>query len=48
MSLFIRALASLEARLNQPMLSLWRTVYFNFRTMLFRVVVKFRSLFMDG
>lgn len=41
MSLFVRILASFEARLNQPMLSLWRTVYFNFRTMPFRVAVKF-------
>lgn len=41
MNLFIRVLASLEARLNQPRLSLWRTVYFNFRTMPFRVAVKF-------
>lgn len=40
MSLFVRVLASLEARLNQPWLSLWRTVYFNFRTMPFRVAVK--------
>lgn len=29
MSLLTRVLGSLEARLNQPRLSLWRTLYFN-------------------
>ncbi len=40
MNLFTKVLASLEARLSQPWLSIWRTVYFNFRTMPFRVAVK--------
>lgn len=40
MNIFIRVLASLEARLNQPWLSLWRTIYFNFRTMPFHIAVK--------
>ncbi len=36
-----RILASLEARLNQPRLSLWRTLYFNFRTLSFHEAIKF-------
>lgn len=41
MNIITRILASLEARLNQPRLSLWRTIYFNFRTMPFRTAIKF-------
>lgn len=41
MSLVTRVLGSLEARLNQPRLSLWRTVYFNFRTLPFKDAVRF-------
>lgn len=41
MRLLRKILASLEARLNQPRLSLWRTIYFNFRTMPFRTAIKF-------
>lgn len=40
MNFLKRILASLEARLNQPRLSLWRTIYFNFRTMPFCIAVK--------
>lgn len=36
-----RILASLEAQLNQPRLSLWRTLYFNFRTLQFHEAIKF-------
>lgn len=41
MSILRRILGSLEARLSQPRASLWRTVYFNFRTLPFRQAVKF-------
>lgn len=41
MNIITRVLGSLEARLNQPRLSLWRTVYFNFRTLPFNEAVKF-------
>lgn len=41
MNVIRKICGSLEARLNQPRLSLWRTVYFNFRTMPFHVAVKF-------
>ena len=40
MNLLARVLGSLEARLNQPWLSIWRTLYFNFRTMPFKVAIK--------
>lgn len=40
MNIISRVLGSLEARLNQPRLSLWRTVYFNFRTLPFRIAIK--------
>lgn len=40
MSLLTRVLGSLEARLNQPRLSLWRTLYFNFRTLPFSMAIK--------
>ena len=40
MNIIRKICGSLEARLNQPRLSLWRTVYFNFRTMPFSVAVK--------
>lgn len=40
MSLLTRALGSLEARLNQPRLSLWRTLYFNFCTLPFSTAIK--------
>lgn len=39
MNILTRILASLEARLSQPRLSLWRTVYFNFRTLPFNEAV---------
>ncbi len=35
-----RLLGSLEARLNQPWFNLWRTIYFNFRTLPFLQAVK--------
>lgn len=41
MYLIRKILGSLEARLSQPWISLWRTVYFNFRTLPFRQAVKF-------
>lgn len=40
MSILKRILGSLEARLNQPRLSIWRTVYFNFRTLPFNQAIK--------
>lgn len=40
MYIFKRILASLESRLSQPRLSIWRTVYFNFRTMPLRIAMK--------
>lgn len=40
MNLLTRILASLESRLNQPWVSIWRTVYFNFRTMPFKIAIK--------
>lgn len=41
MSVLKRIFGSLEARLSQPRLSLWRTAYFNFRTLPFKQAVKF-------
>lgn len=41
MNIITRILGSLEARLSQPRLSLWRTVYFNLRTLPFDEAVKF-------
>lgn len=41
MNIITRVLGSLEARLNQPRLSLWRTIYFNFRTLAFNEALKF-------
>lgn len=41
MNIITRILGSLEAQLSQPRLSLWRTVYFNFRTLSFNEAVKF-------
>jgi acetyltransferase-like isoleucine patch superfamily enzyme len=35
-----RMLASLEARLNQPIFNIWRTLYFNFRTMPFSTAIR--------
>ena len=40
MSLLTKVLGSLEARLNQPRVSLWRTLYFNFRTLPFSTAIK--------
>ena len=40
MNIIRRICGSLEAHLNQPKLSLWRTVYFNFRTMPFSMAIK--------
>lgn len=40
MSILKRILGSLEARLSQPRLSIWRTVYFNFRTLPFKQAIK--------
>lgn len=40
MSLLTKVLGSLEARLNQPRVSLWRTLYFNFRTLPFGTAIK--------
>lgn len=40
MNIFARIFGSLEARLNQPRLSLWRTIYFNFRTLPFGTAIK--------
>lgn len=40
MNIFKRLLASLEARLSQPRLSIWRTLYFNFRTLPFSTAIK--------
>lgn len=41
MNIITRILGSFEARLSQPRLSFWRTVYFNFRTLPFSEAVKF-------
>lgn len=41
MCIIKRILASLEARLSQPRFSLWRTIYFNLRTMPLLVAIKF-------
>ncbi len=41
MNIISRICGSLEARLNQPRLSLWRTLYFNFRTLPFATAIKF-------
>lgn len=40
MSLISRICGSLEARLSQPHFNLWRTVYFNFRTLPYRQAIK--------
>lgn len=40
MSIFQNILGSLEARLSQPKISLWRTAYFNFRTLPLRQAIK--------
>lgn len=40
MSFIVRVLASLEARLNQPWLNIWRTIYFNFRMLPFKEAFK--------
>lgn len=47
MNIFKRLLASLEARLSQPRLSIWRTLYFNFRTLPFSTAIKL-PVFIDG
>lgn len=41
MSIIHRLLASLEARLSQPRLSLWRTAYVNFRLLPFAQAIHF-------
>ena len=41
MNILTRILGSLEARLSQPRLSLWRTIYFNFRVLPFNIAMKF-------
>lgn len=41
MILLKKILGSLEARLCQPFLNIWRTVYFNFRTLPFSLAIKF-------
>ena len=41
MSIIGRILGSLEARLSQPQLNIWRTIYFNFRTLNFNQAIKF-------
>ena len=41
MRLLDRLLGSLEARLSQPWLNLWRTIYFNFRTLPYKQAVRF-------
>lgn len=40
MSLISRICGSLESRLSQPHLNIWRTVYFNFRTLPFSQAIK--------
>lgn len=40
MSIISRILGSIEARCNQPQLSIWRTIYINFRTLPFNVARK--------
>lgn len=40
MSLISRICGSLESRLSQPHLNVWRTVYFNFRTLPFSQAIK--------
>lgn len=40
MSIISRICGSLEARLSQPWVSLWRTVWFNFRTLPFKQAIK--------
>lgn len=41
MKIVKKVLGSLEARTSQPWLNIWRTVYFNFRTMPFRIAIRF-------
>lgn len=40
MSLIKKFFSSLEARLSQPRVSIWRTIYFNFRTLPFNQALK--------
>lgn len=40
MSILKRILGSLEARLSQPRVSIWRSIYFNFRTLPFKQAIK--------
>lgn len=40
MNIISKVLGSLEARMSQPHINLWRTIYFNFRTLPFRKAVK--------
>ena len=40
MSKFTRILGSLEARLSQPKLNIWRTIYINFRTLPTKQAIK--------
>ena len=40
MSVLSRICGSLEARINQPRLSILRTIYFNFRTLPFKQAIK--------
>lgn len=40
MSIFTRILGSLEARLSQPKLNIWRTIYINFRTLPTKQAIK--------
>lgn len=40
MNIIIRILGSLEARINQPRLKLFRTIYFNFRTLPLKHAIK--------
>lgn len=48
MSILKRVLGSLEARLSQPRLSLWRTVYFNFRTLPIEMAIKLPVFIYSG
>lgn len=48
MSLIKKILNSLEARLCQPRVSVWRTIYFNFRTLPFRQAVKLPIFIYSG
>lgn len=48
MSIISRILDSLDARLSQPRLSLWRTIYFNFRTLPFKQAIKLPVFIYSG